>query len=195
MNFLAHFALAGKDEGLLVGNFVADFINGDDHLDLSISIQKGVEMHRSIDVYTDKHLVFRQGKRKLKRYRHYSGVILDIFYDHFLAVNWHRLFDVPIDAFVKNTYEILERNRKNIPTSSHKALDAMIKYDWLYHYQFIDGIEQVLNSMKKRTSYVSLLDESVFELVKHYKEFNNEFLVFWKDMMDETEGYRKESKE
>ena len=190
MNFLAHFVLAGEDDDLLMGNFIADFINGKDYLKFSIPIQKGVEMHRFIDLYTDKHEIFRQNKRLLKPYRHYSGVILDVFYDHFLANNWTKLFGVSYENFVIDTYRKLDKNSKILPTSAQNSLKSMIKYNWLYHYQFIDGIERVLEGMVKRTKYDSMMDQSIFELVQHYKEFNDSFLNFWEDIYNVTDKYR-----
>lgn len=190
MNFLAHFVLAGEDEGLLIGNFIADFMNGNDHLDYSLPIQKGVEMHRFIDVYTDSHEVFRESKRLLKRYRHYSGVILDVFYDHFLAKNWDDLFDISYEDFISKTYHTLSKHSTTLPLAAQKPLKSMLYYDWLYHYQYIDGIERVLEGMTKRTKYNSMMDKSMFEMVNNYEQFNADFLRFWDDIYKETDKYR-----
>src|SRR5690349_12341831 len=90
MNFLAHIFLSGDDPEIMVGNFIGDFVKGrnlDDRF--SSGIVKGIELHRAIDEYTDSHPVVAQSKNRLRpKYRHYAPVIVDVFYDHFLAKNW-----------------------------------------------------------------------------------------------------------
>jgi acyl carrier protein phosphodiesterase len=48
-----------------------------------IEIQRGIILHRVIDTFADAHPVFRTSTKLHKRYHHYSGVIVDVFYDHF----------------------------------------------------------------------------------------------------------------
>ena len=92
MNFLAHIYLSGDDSLLKIGNFIADRVRGKEYLNYELRIQQGILLHREIDSYTDFHPIFRQSKRKLSaRYNHYSGVIVDVLYDHFLAKNWFLL--------------------------------------------------------------------------------------------------------
>ena len=89
MNFLAHIYLSGEDEGITIGNFIADGIKGKKYLSYPASIQKGILLHRGIDSFTDSHPTVRQSTARLhENYGHYSGVIVDILYDHFLAKNW-----------------------------------------------------------------------------------------------------------
>ena len=86
MNYLAHVYLSGSDQNIMIGNFIADSIKGSKYLEYPIAIQKGILLHRKIDSFTDHHPSFRNSTKKLhQRYGHYSGIIVDIFYDHFLA--------------------------------------------------------------------------------------------------------------
>src|SRR5690606_39712177 len=85
MNFLAHIYLSFEDDGITIGNFIADSIRGNRYKHLPERIQQGIMLHRAIDTYTDKHPTVRQSTKRLhQNYSHYSGVIVDIFYDHFL---------------------------------------------------------------------------------------------------------------
>ena len=89
MNFLAHIYLSGNNDLLKIGNFMADSIRGNSYENYPEEIKKGILLHRSIDSFTDMHPVYRKSKHRLhEKYGHYSGVIMDIFYDHFLAKNW-----------------------------------------------------------------------------------------------------------
>ncbi|MGB3774600.1 MAG: DUF479 domain-containing protein, partial [Leeuwenhoekiella sp.] len=96
MNFLAHIYLSQYDEQVTIGNFIADGIKGSKYKQFPIPIQKGILLHRSIDAYTDAHHLVRKSTKRLHpHYHHYSGIIVDIFYDHFLAKNWSSYSDIP----------------------------------------------------------------------------------------------------
>ena len=106
MNFLAHIYLSGDNDFIKIGNFMADSIKGDNYNNYPEYIRKGILLHRSIDSFTDLHPVFRKSKHRLHdRYGHYSGVIMDIFYDHFLAKNWSNYSEIPLEKYVFNFYQ------------------------------------------------------------------------------------------
>jgi len=108
MNFLAHLYLSGDNDELKIGNFVADGIHGKPY-EFPPVVQKGIILHRAIDSYTDVHPIFRQGTRRLHpAYHHYAGVIMDIFYDHFLAKNWKNYSDVPLNEYAAGIYKLLQ---------------------------------------------------------------------------------------
>ena len=111
MNFLAHIYLSGDNELVTIGNFVADGVRGNKYKLYPTDIQIGIQLHRQIDTFTDAHPVFRQCTKRLhKGYGHYSGVIVDIFYDHFLAKNWTSYSDVPLDLYIADFYKSLTEN-------------------------------------------------------------------------------------
>jgi len=108
MNFLAHIYLSGNNKNVTLGNFIADSIKGKKYQNFPKDIQTGILLHRAIDSYTDAHPVFKQSTKRLhKKYSHFSGVIVDIFYDHFLAKNWNDYSEIPLDTYTYNFYENL----------------------------------------------------------------------------------------
>ena len=92
MNFLAHIYLSGDDPNIQLGNFIGDFVKGRNLVEqFGHEIAKGIELHRAIDEFTDKHPIVKLSKVRLReKYRHYAPVIVDIFYDHYLAKNWEK---------------------------------------------------------------------------------------------------------
>ena len=89
MNFLAHVFLSGSDEHLILGNLIADAVKGRQFDNYNINVQKGILLHRYIDKFTDTHPIVKQSKQRLENdYKRYSGIIVDIFYDHFLSANF-----------------------------------------------------------------------------------------------------------
>lgn len=193
MNFLAHFYLAGDDSELVVGNFLGDAVNGS-KLDVYPNrIKEGILMHRAIDSFSDKHPILLKSKEKLKtRYRHYSGVIVDIFYDHFLAINWNKYSDVSLKDFSLHKYKQLAEANIHFNKKSRKMFNQMVKHNWLVIYLEIDGISRVLNGMSRRTVFKSNMEFATQELLQYYEEFNEEFQAFFPDIIDYTNKYRKQ---
>ncbi len=183
MNFLAHLYLSGNNKELMIGNFIADHIKGNKFSHFSEEIQKGIILHRKIDTYTDAHKIVRQSKRKLhSRYRHYNGVIIDIFYDHFLAKNWNNYSEIPLGIYVDSVYQLLEKNIETLPEKTQEMFPYITKYNWLYNYQFAKGIQEVLNGMNNRTKGKSQMNLASEDLLIHYQSFEDDFTIFFEDL-------------
>lgn len=183
MNFLAHIYLSNDNDYIKIGNFIADSIRGKHYDHLPADIQKGIILHRAIDTFTDLHPVFRQSTKRLhERYHHYAGVIVDIFYDHFLAKNWSKYSNEDLGDFAENFYQIL---RDNMPFLNEKILGMMpylIKQNWLFNYQFMDEIARTLRQMDQRTKNNSQMQFSIEELQEFYTDFENEFTIFFEEL-------------
>ncbi len=97
MNFLAHAYLSFDREGILIGNFVADFIKGKELNRYHDEIFTGILLHREIDAFTDSHPLVRAGQSYLRpRFRHYSTVITDIFFDYFFGKKIGKNFPISL---------------------------------------------------------------------------------------------------
>lgn len=188
MNFLAHIYLSGENELLTIGNFAADGIRGKVFTNYPKAMQAGIVLHRFIDSYTDAHFVFRQSTKRLhKAYGHYSGVIVDIFYDHFLAKNWNDYSDQPLDEYIQDFYKSLNRNFEILPPRFKKLTPFMIEDNWLLSYATVEGIQKVLSGMNRRTNGRSKMNEATKELIEYYEAFENDFTQFFKDLKNATE--------
>ncbi|NMH28822.1 acyl carrier protein phosphodiesterase [Flavobacterium silvaticum] len=183
MNYLAHIYLSGDNELVKIGNFMADGIRGKHYETLHPDIQKGVLLHREIDMFTDQHPVFRKGTKRLhERYHHYSGVIMDIFYDHFLSKNWQKYSPEKLGSFIDNFYDSLERNYDQLTEKTKGMMPYMIKYNWLWSYQFPEGIQRILTQMDQRSRTESNMRFASEELSKYYTLFEQEFTEFFEDL-------------
>ncbi len=183
MNFLAHIYLSGDNDQLKIGNFMADSIKGKKYLQYPEEIKKGIILHRAIDYYTDTHPVFKQSTQRLfSSYSHYSGIIVDIFYDHFLAANWKNYSEVPLERYTLDFYYLLEQNQEVLPPKVRNFMPYMIENNWLLSYAKIEGIKKVLSGMNNRTGRKSGMNEATIELKEYYKEFKTEFETFFKDI-------------
>ncbi|MBA4276922.1 acyl carrier protein phosphodiesterase [Flavobacterium sp.] len=184
MNFLAHIFLSGDNDLMKIGNFMADGIHGKNFDAFPMEIQKGIILHRSIDTFTDAHPVFRQSTKRLHaNYHHYSGIIVDIFYDHFLAKNWSTYSDEKLEDYSERFYQSLRDNHDLLTLKTQKMLPYMIDHNWLLSYQTIENIENVLARMDTRMKYDSNMRFSVAELKTFYVEFESEFTAFFKELI------------
>jgi acyl carrier protein phosphodiesterase len=181
MNFLAHLYLSGDDPKIMVGNFIGDFVKGRNALaQFDSQIIRGIELHRAIDEFTDSHPVVTASKNRLRpKYRHYSGVIVDVFYDHFLAKNWNTYHPDPLPDFAERAYSILQSYDSILPNEVKYMMPYMIKGNWLVNYSKTDGIHRALSGMARRTPYISKMEQSVEDLKENYVEFSEEFFTFF----------------
>ncbi|GHC58257.1 acyl carrier protein phosphodiesterase [Ulvibacter litoralis] len=192
MNFLAHIYLSGNDEGVTIGNFIADGIKGKKYLKYPESIQKGILLHRGIDSYTDQHPTVRKSTARLhENYGHYSGVIVDILYDHYLAKNWSKYHPQPLDEYIQDFYELLRVNFEILPTRIQRMMPYMMADNWLLSYATVPGISNILDQMNVRTKGISKMNFAVIELEKYYTEFETEFTSFFSELIDFSENKLK----
>ena len=183
MNFLAHIYLSGDNELVRIGNFMADGIRGSDYKDMLPESQKGVALHRAIDTFTDAHPVFRLSTKRLhQRYHHYAGVIVDVFYDHFLADNWQVYSTEELDTYVSKFYQSLHNYHHLLTPKTIGMMPYMIEQNWLVSYREISGIKKILSQMDHRTKYRSQMSHAVEELVEYYSDFKLEFTQFFNEL-------------
>lgn len=135
MNFLAHLYLSGEDENLCFGNFIADSLKGNTYKTYSLAVQKGVELHREIDTYTDQHPIFRQHCKLLfDQHRHYARVIMDVLYDHFLALHWNRFSSISLEQYAQKFYRMVDHRIDELPLAMHRLFHLMKSQNWLVSY-------------------------------------------------------------
>lgn len=163
---------------------MADSIRGRDYLKFPESIQKGVLLHRAIDTFTDTHPIARQSSKRLHaRYRHYSMVIVDIYYDHFLARNWNAYSEVSLEQFTHAFYALLEDNLELMPPRVQRMAPYMISDNWLLSYRELEGIHQVFKGLNRRTGLKSGMDQAIGELQDFYGQFEAEFTAFFDELI------------
>ncbi|MCV9930187.1 acyl carrier protein phosphodiesterase [Flavobacterium sp. LS1R49] len=183
MNFLAHIYLSGDNDLIKIGNFMADGIRGKQFESFPAEVQKGIILHRAIDTYTDAHPIFRQSTKKLhEKYHHYAGVIIDVFYDHFLAKNWKTYSDEKLDDFVQRFYNSLTENHSILTERTQRMMPIMFHENWLVSYQTVEGINHILTQMDRRTKNASKMQFASTELKEFYTEFETEFTAFFEEL-------------
>ncbi|MBI1767683.1 MAG: DUF479 domain-containing protein [Bacteroidetes bacterium] len=193
MNFLAHLYLSGESPEIKIGNFIGDFVKGKNFEErFGKEISKGITFHREIDWYTDQHPVVKQSKTRLRpKYHHYSGVITDVFFDHFLARNFDKYSKKFLPDFADECYTIIQHHDPVLPDEVKYMMPYMIKGNWLVNYAQIDGIHRALSGMARRTRFVSKMEEASEDLKNHYSDFEKEFFAFFPDLQKFADDWLK----
>lgn len=185
MNFLAHTFLSGKNEDIMIGNFIADHVKGSNIMRFRPGIVKGIKLHRKIDTFTDSHPLFIKSKRRLQgKYHKYAGVITDMFYDHFLAANWHDYSDEDLIEFTSKTYKLLLWNFFILPAKTKKILPFMVGSNWLASYAHLNFLQRSLEGIAMRTPFKSGMENAVTDLKNDYDKFHLEFNGFFPEVID-----------
>ena len=180
MNFLAHFFLSHQTPELVVGSYLGDFVKGKRYQDYEKAIGQGMLLHREIDRYTDAHPSFLQSKHRLsEQHGHYAGVIVDIFYDHLLAVHWATYSNVPLPRFAQHIYTVLQQHIILMPTSAQRVLGYMKAHDWLSNYAYREGITRTLLGMQQRARFPNQMSLATHDLQKDKEDYTSEFQNFF----------------
>jgi acyl carrier protein phosphodiesterase len=190
MNYLAHAYLSFGDEQTMIGNFIADHIRLKQADHLPEAIRRGISLHRRIDHFTDTHPLFIQSKRHFyDGFERYSGVLMDMYYDHVLAKNFNKYSDVPLEKYTHDIYRTLQNNSQFLPESSRRFLDYAIERNTFFEYSKIEGIELVLKHLSHRINHGVWLNESLPMFIANEKAIEQDFFAFMEDLIKEVKGF------
>lgn len=194
MNFLAHLYLSGKDDDLIFGNFIADAVKGNAMNGYPPGIAKGIRLHREIDHYTDRHPVFRQSRSRLSpKYHMFSGVIVDLYYDHFLCKLWNEYSHDDLHDTVSHAYFLLIRRYHLLPPRSKKILPFMVTRNWLVNYANLNSLQRVFLGMSHRTKHDSGMENAISDLKAYYSSYEQEFRDFFPDIVSHITEFREKN--
>ena len=183
MNYLIHFLLAGDDDELRLGNLLGDYVKGRverfEHPGLTERLRTGIQMHRAIDTFSDRHPAVHRSKRILSpEYGRLSGVIVDVFYDHVLARRWAEHHPRPLRDYAEEVYRTLNGNLHRLPVPVHPLITRMSRGDWLAGYASHRGIERALQGMAYRHPVAAGIGTAGRLLADHFDRFSADFDEF-----------------
>lgn len=178
MNFLCHMYLSGEDDQLLIGNFMGDFVKGRLAGRFPARIEQGLTLHRRIDSYASRSELFQQSRRRLDPdYGHYRGVLVDLFYDHFLAATWSDWSQEPLAVYLARTGGVISANSAQLPERLQSLLPYVFK-ELLPSYAEVSGIGLALARMARRVGRDNPLAGGETELLRHYAALQADFNAF-----------------
>jgi acyl carrier protein phosphodiesterase len=184
MNYLAHALLSFNDPDILIGNMISDFVKGKKKFDYPVSIQKGIQLHRLIDEFTDAHIEAKRAMQYFRPvYRLYSGAFVDVVFDHFLACDTNEFNSAAdLQNFCQKVYQTLQSNFSLLPDRFQRMLPYMQTQNWLYNYQYAWGLEKSLQGVVHRALYLheSAIAFSIFE--QEYSTLRGCYEIFYPEL-------------
>ncbi len=198
MNFLAHVALSGERQDVLMGNYVGDFIKGQltplRTESWSADFLLGVKLHRYIDHFTDTNPGVLRAKRFLaKKHPKVAGVALDIYFDYFLANHFSEFYEADLTQFINQSYAVVTQNKDLIPAAMRPMAEAMIRHDWLLHYKEIPGIKRSFDGLSRRFNFMTAIQGAEIELQRNEPVYEAAFLEFYPKLKSACENFIKEN--
>lgn len=191
MNYLAHIFLAEDNYESRIGNFLGDFVKGRLKNQYTDGIIKGIKTHRKVDAFTDSHQIVRDTRDLISPgRRRWAGVMLDIFFDHFLSKNWSCFTNADPDEFISVFYADLKTFNNSDLNDLGFDFGKIIRNDWIRKYRSIDGLKLIFSGLSKRVNVQNPLYGSESELVKNYDQMENQFMKFFPELIDYVENWR-----
>ncbi|MCW3077153.1 MAG: phosphodiesterase [Bacteroidetes bacterium] len=186
MNYLAHSFLSYNQPGLLIGNFIADHIHGNHFENYPTEVIEGVKLHRKIDTFTDAHVKFKESKRFFYNgYEKYSGILVDIYFDHLLAENFNAYSNIPLKTYCQNVYGVYQSHIDLLPASSKGFLTYVLENNIYSAYSTPEGIERVLFHLSHRINHGIWLQGSLELFKENKKQLQRNFEIFFRDAQNE----------
>ncbi|MDT8348147.1 MAG: ACP phosphodiesterase [Flavobacteriaceae bacterium] len=190
MNFLAHIYLSEGHPAISVGNFMADAVKGSRYKNYPKAFKQGILLHRSIDYFTDTHDLVKKSKRFFSLdYGLYSGILVDMYFDHLLAKNWSLYHEQSLQSFAAWFYDVLQQYEAVLPEPTRKIAPYLISGNWLVEYASEAGIQQILWQMQRRIKAPKPLEESFELYLSHQSEISALFIPFFEALRRHCHQY------
>ena len=185
MNYLAHFKLAENHPELLVGNVLADHVKGTLVGQFDQGIESGIRLHRAIDAFTDAHPLVRASHARLAyEYRRYGGIITDIVFDHFLAINWNHYDNRPLDSFCRDTTKEIMRYKNVLIVPAKEQIERMIETKSMEHYIDPTFIRNSLIYLSRKLKRKNPLESGYSQFKIFEQALKNDFLFFFPELQN-----------
>ena len=196
MNYLAHAYLSFNKPGILVGNMISDFVKGRKKYDYPEMIQRGISFHREIDSFADGHWATKEAKDIFRPvYRLYSGAIMDVVYDHFLALDENEFTNESLEKFTVNTYNLLDQYTNYFPEKFAVMYPYMKTHNWLYNYKYREGIQKSLGGLVRRSKYLTESDTAYQLFNDHYEKLKRLYQQFFPEIRSMAINFLKQRDE
>lgn len=181
MNWLAHLYLAERTPESWLGNLLPDFMRGPALAAMPESYQPGIVQHRWIDAYTDAHPVFLRSVGRIEPgWRRFGGVLVDVYYDHLLAIAWSQYSSEPLETFIAMVYDALEGQLHRLNARARQRIEWMIANDLLGSYREPEGVERALAGLGTRLRHPVDLASALPAMLAEREAFAADFEEFFR---------------
>ena len=180
MNYLAHLYLAEQSREGLLGGLLGDFVKGRLDNRFTITVRRGIALHRAIDSFTDAHPLHLKSRNRIGRERRrYAGIIVDVCYDHFLCRRWADYSSENLGCFAERVYDVLREHQDALPDRLRGIAPHMIADDWLSSYAKLENVGRALDGIARRFKRSNPLAGALSEIEANYAALEDDFQHFF----------------
>ena len=183
VNLLAHALLSVSDVEVRLGNVLADFVKGRDRAAITPGFLAGVRQHQAIDAFTDSNPIVHRSRARISGYSHVTGILVDVFYDHFLTLHWDQYAPERLEVFTARVYTEFRSRPTPLPPNAQATLEQVIREDWLGSYGSIEGITDTLcrisERLEARVGRNLGIGEASSELIANFDDLERDFTEFF----------------
>jgi len=191
VNYLAHFHLSDGNDDLIIGALLGDHVKGILQGNYPPGWEQGIRLHRSIDAFTDQYPDLKKVQQLFApEFRRYSGIMLDVVFDHFLNRHWHTFHHTALSDFSQQIYRIIN-NAEQLPETANLQAANLRRYDVLASYQHWQTVDMVLGRIGQRLRRSNPLADSAKQLQGHYAELEAFFLDFYPQLQQHVATQRE----
>jgi acyl carrier protein phosphodiesterase len=184
MNFLAHLYLADDTAESVIGNLLGDFKKGLIDDCYPPDVNQGIRLHRAVDAYTDRHEEFSLCRGMLPpEYRRFAGIIVDMFWDHFLAENWGEYSSEPLEAFSQRMYDYLQHPPCDLPERMVFMVNLMEREDLLTRSRDLKSLAIALHRVGDRLDRGPFFEASIEQLKQNYEALDESFRRYFPQLI------------
>ncbi len=182
MNHLVHLYLSDPTDGCRLGALMGDYVKGRLDDQYPADIRWGLQLHRKIDRFAETNLHFKRSKRRFDpTLRHCRGILVDVAYDHLLALHWIDFSAISLEEFAVDIYRLLEKQHAQLPPTLQDAAPRMVAADWLVACRKKETVERVLRRLAGRLSRTNGLGDGLAEIERNLSQLENDFRGFIAD--------------
>jgi acyl carrier protein phosphodiesterase len=190
MNFLAHAFLAGPDPEAVLGSLMGDFVKGPLRGRFPPALERALAQHRAVDSFTDAHPVVRASRARVAPpHRRFAGIVVDMYYDHFLARDWDAFADEPLAGFTARVYAVLHAHQARLPERLRRIAPSMARLDWLGSYRHVEAVHAALDRMGERLRRGDALLGAGEALLPRYAALRADFHAFFPELVRYARAY------
>ncbi len=187
MNYLAHLYLAQPTSNSYYGNLLGDFRQGGLPDNTSEAVQAGVQNHLLVDKFTDSHPLVRDSRRQFsRRTRKFSGVALDVLFDHYLIAAWEQYHAGSFSEFKQLAYARLSEKLPVMPPVMQRRVKAIITQDWFAHYRSFEGTLQAIGNIAGRVRFANQFATITDEIASNDSQLRETFAAFFPELVAEV---------
>ena len=189
MNFLFHLYLSGNDPDILTGNLMGDFVKGRIGEQYPPRLRSGIVLHRRIDSFAQNHPLFRQSKQRIDPgFGHWRGVLVDMYYDHFLAAEWSRWSGEVFESYLLRARRAVENRNCHLPEDM-RGMVPVIFETLLPAYGSVTGVGLALERMSRRIRRSNPLAEGAGELQRNQRGLRDDFREFMPQVQNDVSDF------